>query len=267
MRGKRMQIPVSQIETKINVRYKLRQERVISFSNLYDAGAAVEPIEVRSNGNGGFEVVTGRHRFAAVLAGGHVMCDCLIIKCSSKKATYLAVEENVDPTHMPYDDNEIPLNINLLLDAGYYKPEIKRLFKDIPEPLMIKYFTRATTIKYGKKVRRAVECCKDNAKVDREVIAKRFGVRLSSLLNALKGESKPPGLPEVKGGFTKKFGILGNHVINQSSRLRQAFQDGHITEGQLRDVSNHIQDRLKHLSLKLNEEHGRNENACGRPGK
>jgi len=259
-----MQIPVSQIDTKINVRHRLRQERVVSFTHLYRMGSEVEPVEVRSNGNGRFEVVIGRHRFAAVLAAGFEMCDCLLIKCTAKKAAFLAVEENADPTHLPYDDNEIPLNINLLLDAGYYKPEIRRLFKALPEQLMTKYFTRATTIKYNRKVRKAVECCKENAKVDREIIAKRFAVRLSSLLKALDGEPKPPGLPEIKGVMTKKFGGLSSYLINQSSRLRQGLQEGHITEGQLRDVSNHIQDRLKHLSLRLNEEHGRNENACGK---
>jgi len=264
MRGMKTNIAVSQIETKVNVRYRLRPERVVYLTNLYRHGADIELIEVRSNGNGRFEVVRGRHRFAAVQAAGFEMCEVRLIKCSAKKAAYHAVEDNTDPTHLPYDDNEIPLNINVLLEVGYYKPEIRRLFKHIPDQLMTKYFDRATTIKYQKKVRKAVECCKENAKVDRQIIAKRFGVRLSSLLKALDGETKPLGLPEIKGDMTKRFGSLSSFLCNQSARLRQGLQEGEVTEGQLRDVSNHIQDRLKHLSLRLNEEHGRNENACGK---
>jgi len=92
-----------------------------------------------------------------------------------------------------------------------------------------------------------------------ELVAKRFGVKVSSLTKALEGDAKPPGLPEIKGTITKSFGTLQNRVTSTSARLRKCFHDGQITEAQLQDISNHIQDRLKSLSVTLKEEHGRNE--------
>jgi len=260
MRGVKRQIEVSKVVTLINVRHHLRQERVIYLTNILKNGGSFDLIEVRWDGEKErFELVRGRHRFAAYLAAGFEIIDALAIKCSAKKAAILAVSENADPTHLPYDDNEIPLNINVLLEAGYYKPEIRRTFQHIPGTLMTKYFTRASTILYKRKLRKAVECCEQNEKMNVELVAKRFGVKVSSLTKALEGEAKPPGLPELKGRITTGFGQLQNRTTSTSARLRKCFHDGQITESQLLDLSNHIQDRLKSLSLALTEEHGRNE--------
>lgn len=242
----RMMIPLDSLKVPFFVRKELNEDRVFALAELYDAGVVIDPLVITRN----FEIVSGRHRRAALEFLGKKEANCVFTETSDPiRLIVEAFVDNMGGALPPTRADQIAV-MRQLIEKGATQRQIVELFKEqLPPSIVRENLKQAYAEISVSKLRSAVNAVTEKGRTIAQA-AEEFDVELERLKEEIQGKRRKQracsvGVPAIKNSLSQRHKGNSLRTWDQLKKLFAAFEDGETKEDQVRLVLKHIDHLLK----------------------
>ncbi len=229
-------VQLADLKTNLFVRKEIDQDRVLYFAELIENGQTLPPIKITRDNR----VVDGRHRIEA-----HVLNDLKGIRVEvvdiddEIELIAEAYKANVGGA-LPPTPQDTEHTVMLLLERGESKKRIGELL-GFP-PGMARRYVNDTQSKMSRaKLLRAAGAVTDGGLTVAKA-AEQYEVDIEKLKETLSGHRKKHkrGIVEIQRGLTTTYKSNGLKNAALIRSLLEKYEDGDVTERQVREIFEHI---------------------------
>jgi len=263
-KSKTATIHISDIKNKFDVRVNLDQDTVLQFVGMYqDATKVVPPIKVVVHGEG-YAFVDGRHRAAARQYLNLDSIDAEILEGSFADSAVdlfaMALQANCGGAKTP-TRGDLEHTVMRMLEFGASKSDIMNKLDFLPKGSVKAFIASAAGKIQKRKLTKAIDAlATDNLSVDEA--AKRFGVRIENLKDAIQGKKGKWGknrTNEVEITTASKAAIAQTlNYANKSigmglNKLIELVEEGSISVKAALNVIGMWEDRNRQTEKRIND--------------
>jgi len=244
MSTKIVKVLISELKLNLFVRKELNQDHVLYLAELVENGVKLPPIKITSNGM----VVDGRHRIAC-----YELCDVKEVETEvvsfSCEAEMIAeaYKANVGGS-LPPTQQDTEHTIMLLIDRKESRKHIAELL-GLPLGIARKYVDSVQSKVSRAKLQRAAASITEGGLTVAKA-AEQYDVEPEKLREALSGHRRKQkqGIPEIQQSLTRSYKSLGSKNAHIMRSILEKYEDGDVTEKQVRDIIQHDKMLLKRLA-------------------
>lgn len=231
-------VKLADLKRNLFVRFEINEDRVLHLAELIQNGTQLPPITIASN----MMVIDGRHRTAAYefLGLAEIQAEIVDIEDGTEQIA-MAFKANVDGP-LPPNQQDIEHTIELLLERGEAKKRIGELL-GLPAGMARRYISvvqskvaRATVMKAAAAVTDGgltVAKAAETYSVDPE--------KIRAVLSGHRRKNKLGGVVEIHRNLTTTFKSLSSRNAALIRGLLGKYEDGDVSEKQVREIFAHIE--------------------------
>jgi hypothetical protein len=250
-KNKVVTVKLEDLKVNLFVRQSLDSGRVMYLADLIDNGVQMKDrIKISSD----FTLIDGRHRKEA-----YELC-----KIKEVEAELIPVDDEVELISLAYQSNtggalpptqqDTEHTVALLLDRGVAKKQIGDLL-GLPGGLARKYINDVQSRLTRVKLQRAVAAVTEGGLTAFKA-AEVHSVELEKLKEALSGAKRKKhaiGIVEIQRMLTTNYKSISQKNASHLRRLIEKYEEGDVTENQVRDIMDHIENLQKQSSRALSD--------------
>ncbi|MBI5138287.1 MAG: ParB N-terminal domain-containing protein [Candidatus Vogelbacteria bacterium] len=228
---RRMTLSVSDLKVVLFVRKELDQDRVLQFALRYEAGEGEKlgPLLVNED----YEIIDGRHRFAALPLASILTVEC-IVRCFASKEEELitAFVANMGGA-MPPTTEDFHFVINQLMDQRLTRRQTQNRFESyVPKTIMRRYCDEVQSKRNHSAMAKA-RAVVSNGEMKVDEAAVKFAVdpkALKDLIAGVRNRQKTVGreLGVIKVELAKRHKALSVYMQKMFADLFKKYEDGDI---------------------------------------
>ena len=225
--GKIIEIRISELKNKFDIRNILNQQHIDFLCGLYEGGIDLGPIKITKHGI----IVDGRHRVALFELLEIPTIEAEIIdEDSTIEIVRIALSSNMGGP-LPPTKNDLRRTMTILINTGYSKKRIYKAFKDILPLSLVKVSYQYAVLKINnRKVMEAIQLMNDSG-LTKQKACEMVGIpeewvtkKLST--NITNGEYIQATKAELSGVFAHFNKVMGKAF----SGILQKYDDGEATK-------------------------------------
>ena len=241
MRGKWQVVPLDQIKLNLFVRQSLNEDHALYLAELMENGVDLPPIKVASD----FTVIDGRHRVEAHVVNMKKEIRCEVLDLTDETEIISEAYKANTGGSLPPTREDTEHTIMLLLERKESKKRIGELL-GLPPGLARRYISEVQSRTNRAKLQRAAAAVTDGGLTVAKA-AESHEVDLEKLKEILsvRRRKHKHGVAEMQRALTKTYKSLGSKNASALRRLLEKYDDGDVTEKQVRDIFSHLEDLQK----------------------
>jgi transposase-like protein len=227
---------IADLKTNLFVRQSLNQDHVLYLAQLVENGVKLPPIRVTVQGR----VIDGRHRIEAYELNDITEIEVEIVDIFDEIDLIAEAYKANAGGSLPPTTQDTEHTIMLLLERGESMKQIGEVL-GLPTGMARKYVSSVRSKISRQKLMKAVAAVTEGGLTVAKA-AEQFEVEKESLKNVLSGHKRKnkAGLAEVQRGITKSHSSLSQKNAALMQKIFDAFDDGDVSENQVREVFKHI---------------------------
>ncbi len=243
-------IKLSELKENMFVRQQLNQDHALYLAELMENGVIMNDlIEVTED----FTVVDGRHRKEAYDLNRveEIQVKVLEFEDETEMIAY-AYKANTGGS-LPPSPQDTEHTIMLMLERGETRKHIGELL-NLPSGMARRYINDVQSKASRAKLQRAVAAVTDGGLTVAKA-AEQYGVDPDKLKEVLSGHRKKhkQGVAEIQRGLTKTYKSLGSRNAALVRGILDKYEDGDVTEKQVREILVHIEQLQKKSSRAIGD--------------
>lgn len=224
-----LDVSLTSLKQKFDVRQSLDQDHVLRLAELYDAGEKLPPLITTPE----FEIVDGRHRYEALRLINATSARCEIRKYPDIVSTYVEAM-NANLTYgLPPTVKDIVLTFQQLIEQGVTQTRLKELFA-LPPSLIRKYYNTAHGKITERKKKRALEMVLQGDTIDNAAKAQKLDPK--TLKDAISKTKRKTNENDIKGALETKHRSMSAKTGQTMKRLIEKWEDGEIGTTEVRNI-------------------------------
>ncbi|KKT24670.1 MAG: hypothetical protein UW07_C0010G0027 [Candidatus Nomurabacteria bacterium GW2011_GWF2_43_8] len=228
-RGRVETVALKDLKLNLFVRQALNQDHALFLGELLENGVNLPPIRITRKR----EVIDGRHRIEAYELNNRTEIEAEIVDIETESELIAeAYRANIGGS-LPPTTQDTEHTIMLLLERGETMKRIGELL-GLPAGMARKYINSVKSKISRQKLMKAAAAITDE--------------KLKEVLSGHRRKQKQ-GVAEVQRGLTKTYKSLGSKNAALIRSLLEKYEDGDVTERQVRDIFAHIE-RLQKRSAR-----------------
>lgn len=240
MKAKIEIVEIKNLQTNLFVRKELDQDRVLYLAELLENGVVLDPIEITSERM----VIDGRHRIEAYQLLNKRVIEAKIVEVADEiDLIAKAYKANVGGA-LPPSSQDTEHTVVLLLERGEPKNKIGKLL-GLPMGMARRYINDVQSKLARAKLQRAAAAIIDGG-LTLAKAAEQYDVEPDKLKEVISGHRRDQhkvGVVQIRGELTRTYKSLSSKNAALMRSIRDKYEDGDVTEKQVREILNHI----KHL--------------------
>jgi hypothetical protein len=250
VRGKIVELPLSEVKVTFYVRRALDDDRVILFGEIYEQGGQLPPIKVTRDTH---QLIDGRHRVAACELINRATIECELVPEADKVHLIAeAFRANSDGA-LPPSREDIAHTIRLLIEE---KVSVTKIVETLPFPasLVRRYVTNVKSDLKKRQFKKALGAVADGD-VSVTEAAVQYNVEEKKLRESIRGAKKrgKAGVAETNGTLTSMFRSHSQKISKVTKRVVEAVADHEMTPEQGREVMEHIAQLIERMTKSFNQ--------------
>jgi len=236
MRAKTEKVALKDLQTNLFVRKALNQDHALYLAELIENGVKLPPIKITRER----VVIDGRHRVEAYDLNKIEEIECEIVDIHDETELIAeAYKANVGGP-LPPTPQDTEHTVMMLLERGESKKRIGELL-GLPAGMARRYITDVQSRMTRAKMQRAGAAVTEGGLTVSKA-AEQYDVDVEKLKEFLSGHRrKSKGIVEIQRGLTKTHKSLSQKNAALIRSLLDKFEDGDVTEKQVRDIFAHIE--------------------------
>ncbi|KKT00843.1 MAG: hypothetical protein UV76_C0007G0051 [Candidatus Nomurabacteria bacterium GW2011_GWA2_43_15] len=244
-RGRVETVALKDLKLNLFVRQALNQDHALFLGELLENGVNLPPIRITRKR----EVIDGRHRIEAYELNNRTEIEAEIVDIETESELIAeAYRANIGGS-LPPTTQDTEHTIMLLLERGETMKRIGELL-GLPAGMARKYINSVKSKISRQKLMKAAAAITDGGLTINKA-AEQYEVDAEKLKEVLSGHRRKQkqGVAEVQRGLTKTYKSLGSKNAALIRSLLEKYEDGDVTERQVRDIFAHIE-RLQKRSAR-----------------
>ena len=236
-RKKAVKVKIKDIMVDVYVREKTDPEYVFHLATLYEAGVAVEPIEITRSGH----LIEGRHRIEAANLAGLDEIDAVIYPdMPLKERLAMAMMANLGGKRAP-TKADILVGIEAMIKAGASERYIRDQVSMLPKSVLDKYFGEVRGAIQRQKVAQARALLAEGKTIDQA--AQEVGLTVETIQERLLRVHRPTHSPIE---HVDRSMVRRNRQSGQTNRMlfdaaMKSVLDGDITKEKALEVADLVE--------------------------
>lgn len=235
-------VKLADLKLNLFVRQELDQDHVWYLTQLIENGTKLPPIDITEDNS----VVDGRHRIEAYELNKieEIEARVLVFENQSEMIAYAFRANGSDgPKRPTVQDTEH--TVELLLENSETIKNIAELLA-LPPSLTRKFVTEIKSRLNRIKIQKARNAVSEG-RLTTPKAAEEYGVDLEKLKEVLSGTRRgaKKGVAELQRALTSNYKTLGLKSAAAVRRLLDKFEDGDVSEKQVREIFKHLDDLMK----------------------
>lgn len=235
--SKVVMVPINKLKMNLFVRKSLNQDHVLYLGQLIENGVELNPIKITPDDT----VVDGRHRIEAHQLNDKEEIAAEVVEIEDQAEVIAeAYRCNVGGALPPTaDDTEH--TIMLLLENGTPKTHIAKIL-GLPPGMVRSYVNNVQSKMARATLQRAAASVTDGGLTVAKA-AEQYNVEPEQLKEILSGNRKKhkQGVQEIQRNLTKQYRSLSQKNASAIRSLLNKFEDGDVTEKQVRTLMEHLE--------------------------
>jgi len=236
MSTKITKVLLSELQINLFVRKELNQDHVLCLAELIENGVKLPPIKITPDK----VLVDGRHRVEGYDLNGIKEIEAEIIAFSSEAELIAeAYKANVGGS-LPPSQQDTEHTIMLLTERKESKKRIAELL-GLPIGIARRYVDSVLSKMTRAKLQRAAASITEGGLTVAKA-AEQYEVEPDKLKEVLSGHRRKQkqGIPEIQRSLTRTYKSVGSTNAHALRKILEKYEDGDITEKQVRDIFRHI---------------------------
>ncbi len=243
-----MKVKIADLKLNLFVRHSLNQDHVLYLAELLQNGKKLTPIKITADNT----VIDGRHRVEAHELNDLTEIDAELIAITSKSDMIAAAYKANTGGPLPPTQADTELTVMNLLECGESKKHIAELL-GLPAGMARRYVTEVQSRLMRAKVQRAMDMVTGGS-VTIAKAAEAQGIPVEKLKEAMSGRRKKKnGVTEIQRTLTTLYRSIGIKNAATMRTLIEKYEDGDVTEREVRDIIAHVDDLQKKSSRSVND--------------
>lgn len=241
MRTKTETVAIKDLQMNLFVRKALDQDHALYLAELLENGVKLPPIRITRER----AVIDGRHRIEAHELNKRTEIDAEVVDVESETEIISeAYKANLGGS-LPPSPQDTEHTVMLLLERGEAKKRIGVLL-GLPAGMARRYVNDVQSKIARSKLQRAAAAVTDGGLTVAKA-AEQYGVDLDKLKEVLSGHRRrnKQGLTEIQRRLTWSYKSLSSKNAALIRSLLEKREDGDVTEKQVHDIFEHIEDLQK----------------------
>ena len=233
------------LKVNLYVRQVLNQDHVLYLAELLQNGVKLPPIRITQD----MVVIDGRHRIEATELNNLTSIEATYIEITGEAELISeAYKANVGGS-LPPSSADTEHTVMLLLERSESKKRIGELL-DLPAGMARRYISDVQSKMARAKLLRAVSAVTDGGLTVFKA-CEQYGVDPDKLKEVLSGHKRnhKKGVAELQRGLTRTYKSLGSKNASVIRNLLDKYEDGDVTEKQVKTIFAHI-DQLQKRALR-----------------
>lgn len=248
-KSKVVTVKLEDIKVNLFVRQALDSDRVMYLADLIENGVEMKDrIRISSD----FTLIDGRHRKEAYELCRVKEIEAELVSVSDEiELISLAYQANIGGA-LPPTQQDTEHTVSLLLDRGVARKQIGELL-GLPGNLARKYINDVQSKMTRVKLQRAVAAVTEGG-LTAPKAAEVHGVDLEKLKEALSGVKRKKhaiGIVEIQRMLTTNYRSISQKNAAALRRLNEKYDDGDLSEKQVRAIMDHIENLQRQSSKAL----------------
>lgn len=263
MRIKAEPVALADLKSNLFVREALNQDHALFLAELVEHGVQLPPIKITSEG----AVIDGRHRIEAYELNNRTKIECEVVKVATEtELIAMAYKANIGGS-LPPTAQDTEHTIMLLLDRGETMKRIGELL-GLPAGMARKYINSVRSKISRQKLMKAASAI-TNGGLTVAQAAEQYGVEPEKLKEILLGHKRKHqhGVSEIQRDITKTHKSLSQRNAALIRGLLDKYEDGDVTERQVREIFAHIEQLQKRANRSVRDWKKRFDSANSRTAK
>jgi ParB-like chromosome segregation protein Spo0J len=261
--SKQKTVALKDLKVNLFVRQALNQDHALFLAELIENGVELPPIRITS----GCVVIDGRHRIEAHELNDRVEIKAEIVDVKTENEMIAeAYKANVGGS-LPPTPQDTEHTIMLLLERGEAMKRIGEML-GLPAGMARKYINSVKSKTSRQKLMKAASAITDGGLTVAKA-AEQYEVKLEKLKEILSGHKRKnkQGISEIQRGLTKTHKSLSQKNAALIRSLLDKYEDGDVTERQVREIFSHIDQLQKRAARAISDWKKRFDSANGKTAK
>ncbi len=243
-----MRVKISDLKLNLFVRYQLNQDHVLYLAELIQNGIKLPDIFIAPDKT----LIDGRHRIDAYELNDIKEIDAEVLNVTTKSEMIAAAYKANTGGSLPPTQADTELTVMNLIECGESKKRIGELL-GLPGGMARRYITDVQSRMMRAKVQRALEMVTGGS-VTVPKAAEIQGIPVEKLKEALAGRRKKKnGVTEIQRTLTGLYRSIGIKNAVTMRTLIEKYEDGDVTEKEVRNIIVHIDDLQKKSSRSITD--------------
>ncbi len=249
MRKKTGKVLIKDLVVNLFVRRALDQDHAIYLAELIEGGITLPPIEVTAD----LAVVDGRHRIEAYELNGIKEIDVIYVDLENETDLIAAGYRANLGGPLPPSREDTEHTIMLLLDRGATKKSIGELLA-LPAGMARKYIAEVQSKTARAKLLKAAAAVTDGGLTVAKS-AEQYGVDLEKLKQTLSGtrRKQKTGIGDLRRIISMRHRSTSTKDSVMVRSLMDKLEDGDVTERQVSEIFDHLEQLLDRSSRRLSD--------------
>lgn len=263
MRTKTETVALKDLRTNLFVRQALNPDHALFLAELIENGVELPPIRITRER----VVIDGRHRIEAHELNNRVEIRAEIVDVGTESELIAeAYKANIGGS-LPPTPQDTEHTIMLLLERGEAMKRIGDLL-GLPAGMARKYINSVKSKTSRQKLMKAAAAITDGGLTVAKA-AEQYEVDADALKQVLSGHKRKHkmGVAEVQRGLTKTYKSLSSKNAALIRGLLEKYEDGDVTERQVREIFAHIEHLQKRSARAVSDWKKRFDAANGKTAK
>lgn len=242
-------VKIADLSTNLFVRWQLNQDHAIHLGELLAEGVKLPPIEITKDNM----VIDGRHRIEAHDLNRHDTIEATVVDVSGEtELISRAYRANLGGA-LPPTPQDTEHTIALLVERGEKVQRIAKLL-GLPPGMIRRYVNDVRSKLTRSKVLRAASSVAEGGLTVAKA-AEQYDVDPKKLREVLSGRRRThkAGIQDMQRRFTTTYKSVGSRNASSLRRLIELFEDGDVSERQVRDIFAHVVQLQKQSAKAVSE--------------
>ncbi len=260
MRIKTETVALKDLQLNLFVRQALNQDHALFLAELVENGVTLPPIKITRER----VVIDGRHRVEAHELNNRTEIMCEVVDVENETDLIAeAYKANIGGS-LPPTPQDTEHTIMLLLDRGEAMKRIGELL-GLPAGMARKYINSVKSKTSRQKLMKAAAAITDGGLTVAKA-AEQYEVEPEKLKEILSGHKRKhkQGVSEIQRGLTKTHKSLSQKNAALIRSLLDKYEDGDVTERQVREIFSHIEQLQKRANRSVSDWKKRFDSANGK---
>lgn len=247
--NKTVVVAIKDLKMNLFVRKSLNQDHALYLATLMENGVKLHPIKITPEN----EVVDGRHRIEAHDLNSKTEIEAEIVPIEDKNEIIAeAYRSNVGGA-LPPTAEDTEHTVMLLLENDVPKTHIAKLL-GLPAG-MARTFISSVQSKMARAVLQRAAASVTDGGLTVAKAAEQYNVEPEQLKEILSGNRKKhrQGVQEIQRNFSKQYRSMSHKNANAIRNLLNKFEDGDVTEKQVRSMLDHLEKLQKNSARTLTQ--------------